>query len=216
MAELVIEALRKNVPYLRKVVVVGYRAARAEFVEGGNSFVESLRNGLAAVDSDQFLLSAADLPFLTENSLGDFLEKCERGAAINYPIVPVRICEERFPGMKRTSIKIREGRFTGGNVALANTELMRSIFPVLEQAYENRKKPLKLARQIGIWTLVRVAMGQAVAISLPLSALERQIGQFLGAPVRAIITENAEIGADVDDLAQYRQAVKLLELQRGP
>ncbi len=212
MVEWVIESVRATAN--TKIIVVGYEAPGCEFAKSGNNFVDSLRSGMERVTSDTFLLAAADLPFLKPDSLKDFISKTDPAIALNYPIIPLLACERQFPGMKRTTIKIREGRFTGGNVALANTELMRKIFPVLEKAYENRKRPLKLAMQVGATTLIRVALGQAVSYSLPIRTLEKSIGKFLGAPVRAIITERAEIGADVDSLQQYQQAVKLLESSR--
>lgn len=193
------------------VIVVGYRASDCEFAESGSSFVESLRNGLEKVRAENFLLCAADLPFLKSDSLSEFLKVCQPRFALNYPIVPIAECESQFPGMKRTAIKVREGTFTGGNIALANTRLIKEIFPVLEKAYINRKKPLKLAMQVGAITLVRVALGQAISFSLPIAALERNVSKFLGAPVKAVITNRAEIGADIDSLQQYEQAVKLLE-----
>ena len=34
--------------------------------------------------------------------------------------MPVDLCYLRFPGVKRTSLRLREGRFTGGNAMLVN------------------------------------------------------------------------------------------------
>jgi GTP:adenosylcobinamide-phosphate guanylyltransferase len=207
MARHVIECL----PTGGRAIVVGFEMPGVHCVAGGESFVGSLSNGLAEVESETFLLSAADLPFLMPDSLSEFLGLADPAAAINYPIVPVALCEAAFPGMKRTAIRVREGKFTGGNVALCNTALMRGIFPIVEAAYANRKTPFKLAMQVGFGTLFRVALGQLMPFTLPIAALENRIGRFLGARVRAIVTSRPEVGADVDTLEQYRQAVEILE-----
>lgn len=194
-----------------RVVMVGYKLPETEYADAGANFVSSLKNGLDMVKTEQFLLCASDLPFLKPNSLDEFMANCLPNAAINYPIIPIGICESQFPGMKRTKLRLREGTFTGGNVAVCNTELMRKSFPVIEKAYDNRKKPLKLASQVGFTTLLRVSLGQMWAYTLPLHVLERRVARFLGAEVKAVATSNAEIGADIDSLTQYRQAVKMLE-----
>ncbi|MGI8923224.1 MAG: NTP transferase domain-containing protein [Fimbriimonadales bacterium] len=193
-----------------QTIVVGYEVEGCLTAPAGNGFIGSLGNGLDRVASETFLLAAADLPFLTASSVAAFLAKCDPEMALNYPVIPVEACERAFPGMRRTSIKLREGRFTGGNIALANTDLMKRIFPVLEKAHANRKLPLKLALQVGLGALLRVVVGQIVPGTLPLAILEKRVGSFLGAPVRAVITEHADIGADVDNLDQYQQAVRIL------
>ncbi|MBA3725724.1 MAG: NTP transferase domain-containing protein [Armatimonadetes bacterium] len=193
-----------------RTIVVGYEVADCLTAQSGNGFVQSLGYGLEKVSSETFLLSAADLPFLQASSVSGFLEDCDPKMALNFPIIPIEACARAYPGMKRTSMKVREGRFTGGNIALANTELMRRIFPVLEQAYANRKRPLKLALQVGIGTLLKVVAGQIIPSLLPLATLEKSVAAFLGAHVRAVITEDADIGSDVDNLEQYNQALRIL------
>jgi hypothetical protein len=70
--------------------------------------------------------------------------------------------------------------------------------------------------QVGLGTLLRVAIGQVLPYILPLSVLERKIGKFLGSPVAALPIDAPEIGADVDSLEQYRIAVKMLETESEP
>ena len=193
-----------------KTVVVGYQVDGCHSAPAGKSFIDSLRNGLMQVDSEAFLLAAADLPFLKPDSVRHFVGSADPKMLINYPIIPLELCEEAFPGMKRTAIRLREGRFTGGNIGVANTALMRSILPILDEAYANRKKPLRLAAQVGFGTLARLAIGQVFPAALPLRALETAVAKFLGGPVKALAMPYPDLGADVDNLIQYQQAVQLL------
>lgn len=201
MVAWVIEA----VAHLGKVIAVGGPPGLSPHqLEAGTTFIESLGRGLQAVTTDSFLLVTGDLPFLTANAVDDFISRCDPEAMLNFPVIDVRDSERAFPGMRRTSIKTREGRFTGGNIALLQAEPMRAALPVMEQAYANRKKPLRLAGMVGLGTLLAVAAGQLVPSLLPLSRLEKAVGKCLGQRVRAVVSPFPEIGADIDTLEQYR------------
>lgn len=201
----VLNALPSDQP---AIIVGGQPGLSPRQVGAGESFIGSLKNGLDLVTTERFLLATADLPFLTSEAVRDFVERSDLSALLNYPIVPETEVSRRFPGMARTTLKLREGRFTGGNVGVMRADLMRQSLPILERAYLLRKKPLRLAALVGFSTLIRVVAGQAVPYILPISALERSVGQLMGGPVRAIITPYAEIGADIDNAEQYREMLK--------
>lgn len=206
MLETVMDAARP----LGSLIVVGEAPEGPHLqVAPGRSFMESLRNGLDAVSTGTFLLVTADLPCLTTAALEDFVERSDVHAALNYPVIPIGLCEKAFPGMKRTTLKLKDGTYTGGNVALMSTELMQRAMPVLERAYAARKSPGKLAAIVGIGTLARVVLAKVFPKTLSLQSLERTVGRFLGVPVRAIETPFAEIGADIDNLSQYNSLIDL-------
>jgi hypothetical protein len=106
--------------------------------------------------------------------------------------------------MRRTTLKLREGRVTGGNVALMETEAMRRALPVMARAYAMRKKPLKLAQIVGFGTLFRVALGQVAPSTLPLSCLEGAVGRFLGTKVRVVVSHYPGLGADLDKVGDWQ------------
>ncbi|MCH7945948.1 MAG: hypothetical protein IIC73_08055, partial [Armatimonadetes bacterium] len=124
-------------------------------------------------------------------------------------IVRAEECERRFPGMKRTTLKLREGEFTGGNVALMQTEAMLRALPVMERAYSLRKKPLLLARELGLGVLGRVVLGQMWPQTLPVARLEKAVGRFLGVGVHGVFSGYAELGADLDGAEQYEAFCRL-------
>jgi hypothetical protein len=209
MAAIVAESVRAAISPLN-TIVVGYKMPGFAYVDAGASFVDSLKNGLSQVYSENFVLAAADLPFLQPESVREIVTAANLDMALNYPIVRSAACAEQFPTMKRTTLRIREGEFTGGNIAVANKKWLETIFPVLENAYANRKRPLALARQVGVGTLLRVMWGRLMPSTLPLRALEDASSRFLMAPVRAIATNRADIGADIDSLDQYKIAQEML------
>lgn len=206
MLEIVLEAV---IGLGRVIVVGGPESAAYESVPAGKTFTESLTNGLGSVRSETCLLCTADLPLLTSEAVRDFVGRCSPEALLNYAIVPAERCAERFPGMKRTTLRLREGRFTGGNIALCNTAALRAALPILERAYAARKSPLQLARLVGFRALSLVAIGAIVPRFLSVSALERCVSRIFGGQVRAVRSEYPEIGVDIDSADQYRYLLSL-------
>jgi hypothetical protein len=191
------------------LVVGGRPGLHPRQTPGGAHFVESVRLGLERVRTDTFLLVTVDLPCLKADSLGRFIELCDPAVGLNYPIVPAEVCQREFPGLKRTTLRLREGTFTGGNVALLNRDLMRRALPVLEAAYAARKSPLRLARMAGPSVLGQVVLGRLFPASLRLKRLEQAVGKFLGVEVRAVVGQDADIATDVDSAAQMRVLLRL-------
>ncbi len=216
MVEFVANTIHESLPALQSIVIVGTKVEPFKHAVPGNSFLDSLKNGMSQIETETFLIATADLPFLKPESVKEFVNLADYQAALNWPIIPIEICKEKFPNMKRTTLKLREGRFTGGNLALCNKQLMEQIFPTLQTAYQNRKSVFKLASQIGYSTLFRVLAGQLLPASLPLKTLESKITRFLGAPVKAVVCHGADLGADVDTLEHYQLAKNLIENQAQP
>jgi len=207
MLDVVADALTPTVGLGRLVVVGGPSGRRT--VEAGDTFIESLRRGLAQVETERFLLATADLPFLTAADVAAFLAACDPEAMLNYPVVPAHLCDEAYPGLPRTTLRLREGRFTGGNLGLIRAGLMRGELGRLERAYGLRKRPLALAAMVGWGTLARVALGQMMPSFAPIAPLEASVSRLLGAPVRGVVVDRAAVGADVDTPDQYRRALRL-------
>ena len=200
---LVDTVLNATKPLGEPILVGGPDGLSKRQVPAGDDFCASLRKGLELVVTERFLLVTVDLPYLTTDALRDFIEQCDPNAGLNYPIVSSTACEERFPGMRRTTLKLREGVFTGGNVALMGTEMMKRALPVMEKAYALRKKPLRLAHIVGLDVLGRVLLAQLWPRTLSIRSLEKAMGKFLEVPVHAVPTQFAELGADLDKAEQF-------------
>jgi hypothetical protein len=207
LAQIVLDATK---PFGDPILVGGPAGSAQRQIESGANFCDSLRNGLSQVQTERFLLVTVDLPCLTSEGLRDFLAHCDPSAALTFPVVRIEDCEREFPGMRRTTLKLREGTVTGGNVGLMETAAMRRALPVMERAYAMRKKPLKLAQMVGIRVLARVVLGQVLPRTLPLACLEEGVGRFLGINVRAVVSRYPELGADLDKASDYEAFAKKL------
>ena len=196
----VLRALR-GCPLVSSIIYVGDTApvvAAEQVLPPGRTFVESFSVGvqaaLASAPERSVLVTTADLPWLQADALNDFLA-AGAGAAVAYPVVAEGVAKSQFPEQHRTFVRLRDGRFTGGNMMLLSPQVMPVLLPFVGRAYQGRKNPLALARLFGGDFIVRLALGQ-----LSLRAVERRAERILGLPVRAVVTEHASIGADVDKL----------------
>lgn len=176
-------------------------------IPGGSSFIDSIEKGLEHCQGPEILIVTGDLPYLTRAAVDDFLNQCDRRMMLNYPIIRAEAAERQFPGMKRTLKKLREGNFTGGNIALVDRQLLMSALPKLQSAYQHRKSVLKLGQLVGPRTLLRLVVSFAWPQTLSVDTLAQSVGKMIGGPVKAILTDFAEIGADIDNLDQYRSAI---------
>lgn len=165
------------------------------------SFLANTLVGIEACGGKgRVLISTSDIPFLTPEAVDDFIERCgSLQADFYYSVVSKEAVEKRFPGMKRTCARLKEGTFTGGNIVIMDSEFLIRNAEFLDGILAARKNVIRLARLIGLVVLLRALVAQVLwprALSLP--HLEKTVGRILKARVRAVVTPYAEIGADAD------------------
>lgn len=216
MVQWVVDALRASSSVGRIVVVGDVTAEGVEAVyPSGEGMVDNIRIGADALgDCERLLSVCADIPFLTAESVDDFVARgIETGGEFVYPVISREDCQAAFPGMKRTYLKTAEGTFTGGNITLISAVMVRNNWELISQAHAARKEVLKLAGLIGWGVLVRVIVGQLIPATLKLSALEKAASRVMGAKAVALPTRFAGIGADIDKPDDFAVAELLLNRQ---
>lgn len=217
MLDYVMSALQ-GAPSVGNIYVVGDVPPSGGYhcVHGGETLLDNLMAGVRAaqVQGDRILVSTSDIPFLTPESVEDFVVRALRsGGDLCCSYVPVALCYARFPEMKRTTVKLREGRMTLGNLMLVNPRFLLAQQETIMRAYAARKSPLKIASLLGWGLLGRLILAQFIAPALlPLTTLEQGVSRLLGKGGRAvgIRSEYPEIGTDVDrpeDVALTRKAL---------
>lgn len=200
-------------PLGRLVIVGGPSSNGRASLPSGDTFIQSLIRAVEAVEAERFLLATCDLPDLTTEAVSDFIDRCVRPASLYYPVVPMEHCQREYPGLKRTWLRLREGTFTGGNLALGDTAAMKRVIPALESAYAARKSPAQLASLVGWGTLVRVLLSRVCPYSLTIPSLERAVGRAVGLEVCAVVSPFASIGTDIDS-ADHLISYKALKIAR--
>lgn len=166
-------------------------APRLQLPDRG-SILENLEQALHHIEGSRLLVATGDMPFLTAEAVRYVLNHAPP-AALVYTVVTKQTIEQRFPNMRRTYARLREGHFTGGNLIVLNKTLFAQALPLAKKAIALRKKPLALAGLIGWSTLLRVLLGWA-----SISELEQRVGHILGVSAKALVVPFAEVGVDLD------------------
>lgn len=206
MVNYVIEALT-NCKNIGHIVIVGPQKIKEQLPQGNITVVspedtplENLIKGLKRVDMSRMVLVATcDIPLLTPDSVNDFIQSSD-GESIDlyYPIVPMDRVYSLFPDIKRTSVKLAEGIFTGGNLFLINPMAVGRCAKKVEKFIALRKSPFKLCRLLGLTFVFKFLLKK---LSIP--ELEGKVSELLGIKGRAVITPYPEVGVDVDKPSDY-------------
>lgn len=218
MVDYVVRAL-KNCPAVARIVLVGEDSLKQAygpesgllFAPPGDSPLGSLVSGNAVLGAapgaaDWVLACSGDIPFLTPDAVGDFLDRCgRREADFYYPINHRQVAESRFPGVRRTYVKLRDGVFTGGNLFLVRRSIVDDALPRAEDFIRLRKKPVALARLVGFGFLFAYVFGL-----MTISLAERKVSALVGCRGAAVISGYPEIGVDVDKTSDLIMARRLL------
>ncbi|MEX2540397.1 MAG: NTP transferase domain-containing protein [Trueperaceae bacterium] len=174
----------------------GLGGGRLRAVPAGQRFAQSLALGLGAAlavtPDTPMLVTTADVPWLSPEAVDRFVTAAGE-AELAYPIVPERAALADFPTHRRTFVRLKQGRFTGGNLMLLKPQLVGPLLELIDRLYLSRKNPVALAGLMGPGTLLALMFGRA-----DLNRLERLASERLGGSVRAVVTDDACLAADVD------------------
>jgi hypothetical protein len=187
-------------------------------VPAGDSFLDNLLHGLAAMTCehshatpDHVLVITGDLPLITAGAIEDFVTRAlAADADVAYPIIPKVCCERKFPEGRRTYVRLREGVFTGGNAVVMTRGFAEQSRELIGRLYAYRKNPLKLATLFGPRFILGLLSGRLTILNL-----ERRASAIVGARVRAVVSEHAELGFDVDKLEDLVIAREVAEGMTG-
>lgn len=201
MYQRVVEVLQAT-PEVGRILLAGEvpLLAGCEPVAGGESMVDTLLSGVAALgpEAKRLLVVTADIPFLTPAALQELLATAP-DADFVYTIIPAATCKAAFPEMRRTTLTLAEGEFTGGNVVILNPAFLRTSEAAVRKAYALRKNVPGLAALLGPNTIMRLLLSRIVPQVLNLPELEAAVGRLLnGARARAVVSNHPGVGADVD------------------
>lgn len=122
-----------------------------------------------------------------------------------YSIIRKESCEAQYPEGKRTYGPLSDGRFTGGNMTLLTQRAIAKTQEIAKLLYKNRKHPFRLCGLLGWWLVVR-----AVFRCLSSQDVERRCSELMGVSCKAVITDHACIGMDMDKKSDWELMQKLL------
>ncbi|SCG81773.1 hypothetical protein DW1_0152 [Proteiniborus sp. DW1] len=210
MITYVIDAL-KAANCIDKIALVGDKAQLSRIdsqidilIDQNGSMLDNIKAGVSHFREDSMLLiSTCDIPLLTSEAVEDFVKKAlETEADACYPIINRITCELAYPESKRTYATLREGQFTGGNLFMLNPAVLDRCIYIAEQMISYRKSPAKMSKVLGLPFLIKLAIGK-----LTIDEIENRASRLLNIRAKAIISDYAEIGNDIDK----PEHIKLIE-----
>jgi molybdopterin-guanine dinucleotide biosynthesis protein A len=220
MLERVVDGLQAS-RYVEDIVVVGLDAAEVQslhFSRPVHSVPDQggmIQNALAGVawarqnrpEASEVMLSSGDIPTITGPVIDSLVEDCRPfNYALYYLFATQATIEKRFPGSKRTFVPLRDGRIAGGDLVIIQPSLVDRN-PELWHALANaRKHAWKLARIVGLGTLLKYLFRRLSIADLEVIGL-----RILGKPIKVIVTPHAELAMDADK----PQQVDLLRREFG-
>lgn len=186
------------------------RDDRLYFVPGGENAVASFTQAADFLKEqgigENLLILPADIPFITAEAIDDFIERSqETEAEFYYSITRREVNEEKFPGVKRTYVKLQDGVFTGGNLFILRSQAIDRVLDLACQLVQRRKNPIAMGKLFGLGLVFKYLFGR-----LSIAMVEKRFQEMMGIRGRAIISPYAEVGVDVDKPSDLELAHRYL------
>lgn len=217
MGQRVLDALTSS-QKIERILLVGLGAdhglASAKLVDSLPDQGSLLRNGTAAMDwvlemapdTEQVVISSADIPLLTTEMVDGLIHQCaDPSIDIYYSAVSRTVMEERFPESQRSYVRLMDGEFAGGDIFVANPQIAYKNRDLLDALAGDRKKVLKQVTRLDLVLLLKLLFRR-----LSVAEAEVRVSRVLGWRARALFVQHAEMAMDVDKPFQLEICRKAL------
>jgi molybdopterin-guanine dinucleotide biosynthesis protein A len=163
--------------------------------------------GLGGPGAAQGLIVSADAPLVTGEMLDWMMDRAlEGGADVTITTVERAVMETRFPGSKRTYVRLRDAELCGGDVAAFRLAIADRGVELAERLVRARKHPWQIAAIVGPGTLAALMAGR-----LTLAQALRALDERLDLKLNVLVSPYAEMAMDVDKPAQLALVRAALE-----
>jgi hypothetical protein len=197
-------------PEVEELVVIGLPEVATALPPGVfsldavGSMPENLAFGMEACQNDWLVIAPSDVPWLTAKAIGSLVSAAlATDADLAFPIVSKKVYEKRFPGSKRTYVKLREGTFTFANLIVVRKSFMQALLPRMQELFELRKNPFALAKLFGIGFIIKFKLKL-----LTVPSLVTRASQITGGRIMALPIDLPELAFDVDKPEDLEYALR--------
>lgn len=144
--------------------------------------------------SEGLIVAGSDMPLLSGEAVRELVDFVRQtGAQVVYPVVDKTTMEARGLDKGRTYKKVGGRSYTGGNIFYIDRLWLLKQEALLRGLFEQRKDPMALARFFGAGFVWKVVRG-----SLTLPYAEDYLSRRLEGRIRVMVSERAEVAADLD------------------
>ena len=146
------------------------------WIEPDRAPAESTLRALDELDEFPVLVTTGDHALLTPETVEQFVAAAASSdAEALVGLVSRERVMRRFPGTRRTLLRFREGGYCGTNLFLLRSPNARGAIRFWRRVQRDRKRPWRIAGQLGAGTLLRYLSGR-LAMEDAFAVLSRAAG----------------------------------------
>jgi GTP:adenosylcobinamide-phosphate guanylyltransferase len=170
----------------------------------------SAYRGLTHIPTRPVLVTTADHALLQSDIVDYFLEHSRMsGCDMTVALTPLATVMAKYPGNRRTAIKLKGGPYCGSNLFAFMTEDSAKVADFWKDIEQRRKNPKKVVMgALGIASTLRYLLG-----TLSLDQAMQRISQAVGVRVGAVIMPFADAAVDIDTVEDLLLVEKTLRLR---
>jgi hypothetical protein len=136
----------------------------------------------------------ADVPLLRDENIHRFLSNCgDMDADFYYSVIPEDITKDKAPDFDWGYMKVRDEKLSAGSLSLVNLEALKSKYDLVVFLTENRKSFIKGVLFKSPLLFLKLIFGR-----IKLAEVEKLMTKIFGIESRLVISEDVEIGMDID------------------
>ncbi len=205
MVQWVLDAL-SGAKKVENVVLIGLTeesgvtcAKPLTFIPNKTSMIENILGGINKVleinpSATRVLMVSSDIPAITPEMLDWEVETTlQTDVDLCYTVVKREVVEVRYPGSRRTYVKLKDVDVCGGDLNVLHTSVVRMDPEIWERLIATRKNPVKQAAILGFDTLFLMMFRM-----ITLDEAVKKVATRLQMTGRAVVCPYAEIAMDVD------------------
>lgn len=210
MAQWVLDAVSQS-KNIERAVVVGLDESSGitcqkplTFIPNQGSLLNNIRTGVYEVarinpQAEYALVISADIPAITAEMIDWSVNaSLETDDDLYYSVVTREVMESRFPGSKRSFIRLKDMEVCGADMNMVRISIVAGRDEFWDSLINARKNALKQASLIGFDTLFLLLFRR-----LTIKKMVKVVAERIGLKGRALISPYAEIAMDVDKPHQY-------------
>jgi GTP:adenosylcobinamide-phosphate guanylyltransferase len=205
MIQWVLDALEAS-PSVEHTVIIGLPpdfilkpgVKPRSFLADRGGLLQNLQAGVRKVaelnpEARHILASASDIPALTPEVAEWAIGNATTDDDVYYSVITRKVMEKRYPGSRRTYLKLRDCELCGGDLNVIKVSAVTGRDVLWEKLIASRKSPFKQASLLGYDLLAAILLHLVT-----LEGLIKTVSKRLNIKGRAVVCPYASIGMDVD------------------
>lgn len=152
------------------------------------------------------VVTTSDHALLQAKWVQDIVSDTPEGADLGVMLARRADIEKRLPGTRRTYLKFADGQWSGCNLFYLRTPKARRAIELWQSIEADRKRPWRIARKLGLGTLVAYALGR-----LTLAQAISRLGSTIGIRAELVPARDGLAAVDVDKPADLDLVRKLAQ-----